>query len=163
MRPACLLFAMAAVAAAHPLQASTEIEVFNQLKHSGQLDALIEQAFQDLIDASDDVDKSVKEHIVDAGKAVKKFADECGITDAIKEIAKHCLGVAKDAVKEAATDVIKTNIAHGAEKLKPTKKTREIDELNEMIEQAAQEWVDKQDAITISNIMRGVLKINELD
>ncbi|KAJ8520805.1 hypothetical protein ONZ45_g2421 [Pleurotus djamor] len=161
MRPAFVLFAIAAAAVARPYEATTDVELLTQLHQTGELDALIEQAFQSMYDESDNAE--ILKHIKSAAKSVKAAADECGLTDAIKEVGKACLDAGKEALKDAAKDVITSQVKHHAEKLKPGATRRGADVFDELVEQAAQEWVDNQDDATIAALLKGALHINELD
>ncbi|KAJ8516539.1 hypothetical protein ONZ45_g6163 [Pleurotus djamor] len=160
MRPAFVLFAIAAAVVARP--ATSDAELINHLKQTGELDTLLENAFQGFLDEVDGTDGKIFDKIKSVGSSIKKAADDAGVTDALKEVGAHALEVGKTALKEAATDVIKTNVAHHAEKLKPGAK-RSVDEVDQVAELAAQEWIDKQDEATLNSLVRGALLLNALD
>ncbi|KAJ8520816.1 hypothetical protein ONZ45_g2425 [Pleurotus djamor] len=176
MRPAFILFAFAAFVAARPLEASTEIDTFNQLKHSGELDALIEQAFQHWAAEQDDVDfklpslKGLGTKLASAGKTfVSKVAPHA------KELGSHLLSEVKTHGKDLISHGIAAGAAHvkgqidaqlaggdapPAEEAAPVEE-RSVDVLDEAVEQAVQEWLSKQTDASLMSLIQSDL--NELD
>ncbi|KAJ8520819.1 hypothetical protein ONZ45_g2428 [Pleurotus djamor] len=182
MRPAFILFAFAAFVAARPLEASTEVKAFNQLKHSGELDAIIEQAFQQWVAEQDDAEflkslgsalKSGLSKAASAGlSATKKIATAAA--PHLKEIGSHVLTEAKGAIKDVASHGINAATAHVKSKIdahlaggdappaeEPAVEERSVDVLDEAVEQAVQEWLNRQTDASLMSLIKSDL--NELD
>ncbi|KAJ8520807.1 hypothetical protein ONZ45_g2442 [Pleurotus djamor] len=204
MRPAFIVFALIAVVVARPLQATneSELETFNDLKQSGELDSVIEKAFQQWIAETDDLDfkmpsvlKTAGKKLTTAGKSIGKAGKSAAksLAPHAKDIGKHVGKELKAGAKDLASHAISSGVAHIKGKIdqklaggeapadaseasadapadEPTEapaERRDVDVLDEAVEQAIQEWLGRQNDTSIAALVEGGLKmkgsLNELD
>ncbi|KAJ8509397.1 hypothetical protein ONZ45_g8434 [Pleurotus djamor] len=147
----------------HPLQArnidAAKLAAFNELKQNGQLDALIEQAFQEW---AAEQDGRILDKIKQKGKEVwdKHIKPKVGevLHTAVDKGAAFLKGKIDKHLGPAAAPAASEEPAPDA-----APEERGLNVLDEAVEQAIQEWYDRQDDASIAALMDGAMRMKSLN